>query len=180
MSFHAGGTVVAEVVMSGSGGDPFGAAHTLHPVIKGPELFVEPAAAGGAVVELDGTGSHTHGDFYLVDQAWADVGSGAVISKQKVLQCFYPFGGYTVSHLITDNVQGSLAATKTITVAPDNKVPGAQPCNPYLLAALATTLYTCLITAFCAQQVIEAPGVRRHAVTVLQERDIADGTASHA
>ena len=143
MSFHAAGAVVAEVVMSGAGGDPFGVAHTLHPVIKGPDLFVEPAAAGGAVVELDGTGSHTHGDFYLTAQAWSDVGSGAVISKGTALKCFYPFGGYTVSHLITDNVQGSLAATKTITVAPDTKVPGARrhapgrgPC--YRIVATAT------------------------------------------
>jgi hypothetical protein len=125
MVFHVGAAVAGKVIMTGDGGNPFAHAHTLHPVIDGPSLFIAPTADGGAVVEIDGTGGHTHGPgASVISHVWADIGSGAVISKQQSLSCFYPFGGYTLELTITDNFRESDSTTRIIVVAPDTKVPG--------------------------------------------------------
>ena len=50
LAFLQRGTVLAEIVLMGTGGDPFAKAHTLHPVISGRSVFVAPVNAGGAEV----------------------------------------------------------------------------------------------------------------------------------
>jgi hypothetical protein len=50
MRFWGGEKVLGEVVLTGSGGDPFALAHTLHPVVTGDVVFAEPDATGGAEV----------------------------------------------------------------------------------------------------------------------------------
>lgn len=52
LSFLSGSTNLAEVFLTGTGGDPFSKAHTLHPVISGERVFTAPVHVGGAEVKL--------------------------------------------------------------------------------------------------------------------------------
>lgn len=56
---------------------------------------------------------------------WEDASAGAIVGKNQVLQCFYPFGTYTVSLTVTDDAFESASTSMTIVVAPESKVPGA-------------------------------------------------------
>lgn len=50
LTLHGVDGALGSVVATGTGGDPWAKAHTLHPVIDGDTIFAEPDAAGGAVV----------------------------------------------------------------------------------------------------------------------------------
>lgn len=50
MSFIGGTTELGQVTMTGVGGDPWAKAHTLHPVVSGSTVFMEPQSVGGAEV----------------------------------------------------------------------------------------------------------------------------------
>lgn len=48
----AGTTQLGSILVTGRGGDPYGAIHTLHPVVDGPDVWVEADALDGAVVRM--------------------------------------------------------------------------------------------------------------------------------
>jgi hypothetical protein len=79
-------------------------------------------------VFIDGSTSHTHApNRALAAFLWEDAASGSVIGKDQVVKCFYPFGTYTVSLALTDDKFETASTSQTIVVAPESKVPGANP-----------------------------------------------------
>lgn len=79
----------------------------------------------GVQILIDGSTSHTHAPGReMAAFLWEDAGSEAVIGKDQVLQCWYPFGTYTVSLTVTDNRMETAATSITVVVAPESKVPG--------------------------------------------------------
>jgi hypothetical protein len=52
LSFHSATEELGRAVVTGTGGDPWAKAHTLHPVIDGDVVFAEPDAVGGSEVSF--------------------------------------------------------------------------------------------------------------------------------
>jgi hypothetical protein len=79
-------------------------------------------------VLVDGSTSLTHAPGRkMATFLWEDSSSGAIIGKNDVLQCFYPFGTYTVSLTVTDSAFETASTSQTIVVAPESRVPGTLP-----------------------------------------------------
>lgn len=69
-----------------------------HPIVDGDQIFLAPKADGGTTILLDSTASHTHAPGRnLTGFTWTDVATGHVVSKNLTIDCWYPFGTYTVS-----------------------------------------------------------------------------------